>query len=99
VGSLLASSATASVPRIRLQASHPIGVPVVPGAGDRWNHVRRSLDPRIELFDRRIECQTCHRLTNPENDHLVPFETKYQLCRGCHEHETEPSIPMIASAR
>ncbi|MBD3163263.1 MAG: hypothetical protein GF346_12370 [Candidatus Eisenbacteria bacterium] len=86
-------------PRFNKHASHPYGVRVVLGAGDRFNHIRDRLDPRIRLLDGKIECQTCHDLFSDENDRLVQFETKYELCRGCHVHEASRPEAVLAALR
>jgi hypothetical protein len=78
---------TASVAfAINPHASHPNGVRVVPGAGDRSNWIAREPDPRLPLFAGRMECQTCHLLTAATEDLVVPFPAKYDLCKGCHRH-------------
>lgn len=78
-------------------ASHPFGVRVVPGRGDSTNWIARVIDPRLPLFDGRIECQTCHLLTAGNDDDMIPFPTKYDLCKGCHRHAGDrASGPVIA---
>lgn len=84
-------------------ASHPVGIPVVPGQGDIRNHIRHELDSRLPLFAGRIECQTCHQITAPADDLLIPFEPKYGLCQGCHQHNgdngTDPVPgPLLATS-
>lgn len=66
-------------------ATHPFGVAVVPGRGDFAHRIRRELDPRIQLFDQQIQCQTCHNLTATGPDLLVAFPTSKALCLGCHQ--------------
>lgn len=66
-------------------ATHPFGVDVVPGRGDFAHRIRRELDPRVQLFDQRIECQTCHTLTATSKDLLAAFERPKDLCLGCHQ--------------
>jgi hypothetical protein len=68
-------------PRFNEHASHPYSVPVVQG------DVAGIVDDggiRLRLFSGRMECQTCHHLTNLADDYLVPFPSKYDLCRSCH---------------
>ncbi len=65
-------------------ASHPYGIDVIPGAGNSSNWIARDIDPRLPLFDGKMECQTCHLLTAGTDDLLRPFEAKYDLCKGCH---------------
>jgi predicted CXXCH cytochrome family protein len=74
-------------PRFNEGASHPLGV-LVTGSGNRSNQVRYELDSRLQLFDRRIECQTCHLVASSTDDLLVWFGSKYEFCRGCHQHES-----------
>lgn len=67
-------------------ASHPLGIKVVAGKGNSTNWIRADIDPRLPLFEGTIECQTCHLLT-ADSDHLmIPFPSKYDLCKGCHMH-------------
>jgi predicted CXXCH cytochrome family protein len=66
-------------------ATHPLGVDVVPGSGQDERRLRAVLDPKLRLFDGRLECQTCHNLTAATEDLLVPFPQPYDLCLGCHK--------------
>lgn len=66
-------------------ASHPLGIEVVAGSGQDERKLRQNLDPRLRLFDGRLECVTCHSLTAATPDLLVPFEQPYDLCLGCHQ--------------
>ena len=78
--------ATTSAPiTFQTHASHPYGKLVVPGSGPVGNRMRTEIDPRIPLFDGRIECQTCHDLTSGTKDLLVAFTTPKQMCLGCHD--------------
>ncbi|MCK4574259.1 MAG: hypothetical protein KAU36_07795 [candidate division Zixibacteria bacterium] len=74
------------LPRVMQSASHPIGVKVVPGSGYTRNQIRYYLDPRLPLDDGLMECQTCHQLTSPDENLLIVFDSPYELCRGCHQH-------------
>jgi hypothetical protein len=67
-------------------ASHPYGVRVIPGSGNSSNWIARDIDPRLRLFRGRMECQTCHLLSAGNDDLMVPFPAKYDLCKGCHRH-------------
>jgi len=78
-------------------ASHPFGIQVVPGAGDSSNWITRNIDPRLPLFDGRIECQTCHLLTADNDDLMIPFPTKYDLCKGCHRHHGDRDSGLIVA--
>ena len=78
-------------------ASHPYGIKVVPGAGNSSNWIAWEIDQRLPLFDGRMECQTCHLLTAGTDDLLIPFEAKYDMCKGCHrQYGDEESGPMVA---
>lgn len=68
-----------------LHATHPLGVAVVAGSGRDERSIRPDLDPRLRLFDGRIECQTCHSLTTTTTDLLVDFAQPHDLCLGCHQ--------------
>ncbi len=76
-------------------ASHPFGITVTPGAGDSSNWIARRIDPRLHLFDGRLECQTCHLLTAGTDDLVVPFPTKYDLCKGCHKHYGDDKAGLV----
>ncbi len=84
-----ASLITERFPQFNEHGSHPYGVAVIPGMGRRSSQIRQELDPRIVLLSGRIECRTCHDLTNSDDDRLVRFETKYALCQGCHEQGSQ----------
>jgi len=78
-------------------ASHPYGVQVVPGAGNSSNWIAWEIDERLPLFDGRMECQTCHLLTAGNDDLMIPFETKYDLCKGCHrQYGDEEAATIVA---
>ncbi len=81
-------------------ASHPYGVMVIPGAGNRFDHIRWHLDERLPLFDGKLECQTCHLLTAGTPYDLISYENPYDLCVGCHQHEATPGAaaagPLVA---
>ncbi len=70
-------------------ASHPFGIRVIPGQGNSTNRIRHDIDPRLPLFDGMMECQTCHLLTAGNEDLMIPFPAKYDLCNGCHEHNED----------
>jgi len=75
----------AGTPVFNEQASHAYGVTLVPGTTEARLRIRNVLDPRIKLFDQRIECSTCHQLAGRDEDLLVEFDGRSGLCRGCHE--------------
>lgn len=72
-------------PRFVDHASHPVGVQVVPGSGRDGNRIKALLDPRLQLFGGRMECQTCHSLSSALPNHLAGFKDRDDLCRGCHQ--------------
>ena len=71
-------------------ATHPIGVEVVAGSGQDEGRIREDIDPRLRLFNGRIECQTCHVLTASTPDLLVEFTPAGGLCQGCHQLRNDP---------
>jgi len=71
-------------------ASHPVGVAVVPGRGNAVDHISWDPDPRLPLFNGRMECQSCHLLTAGTPYDLIAYENAYDLCLGCHTHEPGP---------
>ena len=91
--------ATSPAPRFAEHASHPFGEKVRRGEGDHVNYIRYDLDPRLPLFDDRIECQTCHALSEPTESRLVAFEDPYAMCLGCHAQDAAPRQNRLASAR
>ena len=74
-------------PRPHADASHPNEIRVVANRRGGYG-IRRSLDPRLVLVDEHIECTTCHDVFNDENDMLVQFASRRDLCLGCHERTT-----------
>jgi predicted CXXCH cytochrome family protein len=76
---------TPRAPTFNEAGSHPYGIRLVTGPGRGPHRIRREADPRLTLFDGRIECQTCHDLQAGTDDLLVPFANPYDLCLGCHE--------------
>lgn len=76
--------AMASVPRFDEHHMHPIGEMKPGGQWSEGGTIRRSIDPRLRLFNNRIECQTCHSLTSQTRYRLVSFDRPQDLCLGCH---------------
>lgn len=74
-----------SPPRFHAHASHPYGAPVAAAWNDGGFRIRDEVDPRLPLYDGRMECATCHDLTDDLPDRLVRFDTPMQMCLGCHE--------------
>ncbi len=72
-----------AAPRFAEHASHPYGVAARSG-GSGGFPVKPRIDARLELFDGRIECQTCHSLSAGTADLLVAFDGTDGLCLGCH---------------
>ena len=66
-------------------ATHPLGMVVVAGSGQDERRIRERIDPRLRLFDGRLECQTCHSLASTKPYLLVEFPTQGDLCLGCHQ--------------
>lgn len=66
-------------------ATHPLGMVVVPGSGQDERRIRERIDPRLRLFEGRLECQTCHSLASAQPYLLVEFPTQGDLCLGCHQ--------------
>ncbi len=74
---------TSVAPRFAEHASHPYGVAARSGGGGGFP-VKPRIDGRLELFDGRIECQTCHRIAGETADLLVALDGPDGLCLGCH---------------
>ncbi len=72
-------------PRFDEHGNHPVGIQVIPGQGEPGNKIRTELDPRIRLFNGRMECQTCHCLSTGKRYNLVTFSTQKDLCEACHQ--------------
>jgi predicted CXXCH cytochrome family protein len=72
-------------PQFHEEATHPFGIEVPLGSNGGLIAMRDPLDPRIRLIDGKIECLTCHDLTETAKDALVRFDSKYDLCLGCHQ--------------
>lgn len=92
---LLAEAAAA--PRFQEHASHPYGAPVVPGRASGGFRIRGDVDPRLPLIDGRMECATCHDLTDDAPDRLVRFETPMQMCLGCHQRNGGAPNAVVAT--
>lgn len=78
------SALVARAPRFNEHAGHPVGVEVIPGKGEPGNRICLQIDPRIQLFGGRMECQTCHCLSSTKPHRLVNFASKKELCEACH---------------
>lgn len=80
-------------PRPHVEASHPFEVRVAANRRGGYG-IRRAIDPRLQLVDERIECTTCHDVFNDENDMLVAFGTRRDLCLGCHERTASDGVAL-----
>jgi len=76
-----------SIPTFSRHGNHPTGIPLVLGRQLASSRLKRSLDPDIQLFSGRIECQTCHSLSSSTQFHLIAGTDNNTLCRKCHEME------------
>ncbi len=74
------------VPRFSKHATHPLGITVPLGKNNGRNGIREELDPRIKLIGGKIECQTCHSLTQQNMKLQTGFTSEKEMCSGCHEH-------------
>jgi predicted CXXCH cytochrome family protein len=77
----------ANIPRFSKHRMHPVGR--VERHDEFRNGVRsrRSIDPRLSMYDDRIECSTCHQLTSVTKYRLIDLGSPRALCLGCHEFE------------
>jgi hypothetical protein len=73
-----------TIPQFREHDDHPMSVKVVSGEGEPGNRIRFAIDPRLQLFNGKIECQTCHSLTSQSQGRLRDFASFTELCNGCH---------------
>jgi predicted CXXCH cytochrome family protein len=89
-------ASAAAAPRFHEEATHTLGEPLPLGFATGGYSIRRKVDARIVLVDGRIECQTCHALADDVEDLLVRFETKYDLCLGCHLRHPAGGNPLAA---
>ena len=65
--------------------SHPLGVPNRATRPANAFLIRRDPVRKLPLFEGRIECQTCHQITTRNEDLVVTFGEKQDLCLGCHQ--------------
>lgn len=80
----LASIGSMNAPQFHVEASHPYGIEVPLGEGTIQTGIKPQLDPGIRLFSERIECITCHDLTEEGDNQIVQVESTSGLCTGCH---------------
>lgn len=73
-----------NMPRFSERHTHPVGEIRATSRGADGSTIRTEFDPRLQLFNNRMECQTCHQLTAQTRHRLVRFETPQALCNGCH---------------
>jgi predicted CXXCH cytochrome family protein len=91
-------ASAAYAPRFHEEATHPYGEAMPLGHETGGYSIRRKVDPRIVLFDGRIECQTCHNMADDVDDLLVRFEETYGLCLGCHQRHPSAGGPSLAAS-
>jgi hypothetical protein len=76
-------------PRFSEHTSHPNGIPVQAGQYTSGGRIRTQVDSSVVLNDGKIECQTCHCLTNSNEDFTVSDESgSGPNCMGCHRDNT-----------
>ena len=76
-----------AIPQFSERHMHPLGEVTSTGVMREGTMIRKVIDPRLRLFNNRIECQTCHNLTALTKFRLVEFESQQELCKGCHQFE------------
>jgi predicted CXXCH cytochrome family protein len=90
----MASDATARTGAVLLgmpsqgSQAHPVAVEyrlTDPGFGDGALRPESMLDPRVRLFDHRVECASCHSPYSSEPRLLVMSNQGSQLCLSCHD--------------
>lgn len=74
-------------PRFADHANHPYGIPLGMAGNDPGSGSKPRTDSGLLLFEGRIECQTCHRLTSDNKDLLATTENEKPICDGCHKHK------------
>ena len=74
-----------NAPRFNEMASHPYGIVYKRVAGEKESREDRPGSFTPLLIDGRIECQTCHLLTNQTNYYLAGNGDYGELCAACHE--------------
>ncbi len=77
----------ANVPRFSSHRMHPVGQIERHADFRSGVRVRRDLDPRLQLYGGRMECQTCHQLTSVTKNRLIDLGSPRALCLACHEFE------------
>lgn len=96
-GEAAAQQLAAVAPRFAEHASHPCGVAARSGGGGGFP-VKPRIDARLDLFDGRIECQTCHSLAGDAYDLLVALDGPDGLCLGCHGRAGSVRTAVAAAA-
>jgi predicted CXXCH cytochrome family protein len=74
-----------SIPTLQQHGNHPTGVSVILGRQLTYSRIRTSLDPDIQLFGGRVECQTCHSLSSGTQFNLIAGSDRNSLCLKCHD--------------
>jgi len=73
-----------TMPQFSERHTHPLGEFRSAYTGSTGSTLRQKIDPRLRLYNNRMECQTCHELTAQTRHLLVSFESPQALCNGCH---------------
>jgi hypothetical protein len=76
-----------AIPQFSERHMHPLGEIKSTGLMRNGTMIRPTIDARLHLFNNRIECQTCHQLTANTRYCLASFESREELCKGCHRFE------------
>ncbi len=72
-------------PRFKEHGSHPVGVEVIPGTGKPGNAIIDPIGHKIQLFNNRMECSSCHSLSAGHTPFRLVYPTRNELCRACHK--------------
>jgi predicted CXXCH cytochrome family protein len=83
----IASLDPMAIPRFTRHVMHPIGPIKVAGGITGGGRIREVIDPRLRIFNGRIECHTCHQLSSATKNRLVDLGSPEALCLGCHEFD------------
>ncbi len=75
------------IPQFDGRHTHPTGVTMVTSAPNEGSRIKPIVDARVQLFEGKIECQTCHSLSAQTQFHLAGFSDRNELCRACHQFD------------
>lgn len=73
-----------AAPAIHSDLGHPQGDSPVFGPSAGGFSEKIPTDPKIKLFEGRIECQTCHDLTSDSDNLLSAADQPSDQCLSCH---------------